>query len=329
MIKLSRSISTLGYYTSGITGHGHKAWVILLVSLGGADAIILGTDLWRLRLLSGIGLTFILPGYVWLKALNWGGTRAGLERLVLTGGTSAAISAVAMLGAVYWPGPLTLATTLTALNISILLAAGISPFLSSKPGGDQGLIWPERRTWAVFLVILGVAGYLRFAHLGYGEFHEDALENMNLAVRAMKGEEYAPFLDSKGPVHWLLPASLWLTTGWINEAIARFPFAFSSLLTVAMVYALGWRMTGSVAVGLLGSTLVTINGFFVAFARHVENRSLIILWGVLALWCAYQFYRTRGRALLILGSFFLAVGLIAHPNTLLYLPPFGLMIGYT
>ena len=65
-----------------------------------------------------------------------------------------------------------------------------------------------------------------------------------LAVRAMKGEEYAPFLDSKGPIHWLLPAALWLMHGWINETLARIPFALCSTLTVMAVYMLGRRMAG-------------------------------------------------------------------------------------
>jgi len=318
--------------------HRYRAAFLPLLILGMADALILSTELSYLRLVSGIILTFILPGYVWLKALHWSGTQAGLERLVLTGGASAAISAVVLLGAAYWPGPLTLTTTLIALNSAIL--AGLlgalltthsqSTALALLPADDaeSGWTWPGWQTGIILALILGVAFYLRFAHLGYAEFHEDALENMRLAVRAMKGEEYAPFLDSKGPVHWLLPASLWLTTGWVNEAIARFPFAFSSLLTVLGVFILGHRMSGRATIGLVGSALVAINGFFVAFARHIENRSLIILWGLLAAWCAYQFYRTRNGRSLILGSFFLAAGLIAHPDVLLYLPPFGLMIGY-
>jgi hypothetical protein len=178
-----------------------------------------------------------------------------------------------------------------------------------------------------------VAAFLRWYTLGYGEFHEDELENMRLAVRAMKGEEYAPFLDSNGPVHWLLPAALWLMHGWINEAIARSPFAICSLLTVLAVYALGRRMAGP-AVGLIGSGLVAVSGLLVAYARHVENPSLIVFWSVLAAWCAYRFYQAdipsdkAIGSMQILGGLFLGIGLVAHPNMILYLPPFVFMIGF-
>ena len=65
----------------------------------------------------------------------------------------------------------------------------------------------------ILLAILTIAAATRFTRLGYAEFHEDALENMRLIVRAYKGEEYAPFLDSKGPIHWLVPASWWYLNG--------------------------------------------------------------------------------------------------------------------
>ena len=52
-----------------------------------------------------------------------------------------------------------------------------------------------------------VAAIVRFTRIGYAEFHEDELENMRLIVRAYKGEEFVPFIDSKGPIHWLLPAA--------------------------------------------------------------------------------------------------------------------------
>ncbi len=189
-------------------------------------------------------------------------------------------------------------------------------------------VWPPPRILIALAVIVCVAIFLRWYNIGYGEFHEDALENMRLAVRAMGGEEYAPFLDSKGPVHWLLPGSLWLMQGWINEGIARFPFAICGTLTVLAVYILGRRMAGPV-VGVIGSGFVAINGFFVAYARHIENPTLIVLWGVLAAWCAYRFYQERMGSMQILGGLFLGIGLVAHPDVLLYLPPFAFMLALT
>jgi 4-amino-4-deoxy-L-arabinose transferase-like glycosyltransferase len=289
-------------------------------------AIIL-TDVSWLRLLGGVALVFVLPGLAWLHALNWFGTRCGIERIALLGGLSAAISSAALLGAVYWPGPWDLHPTLIALDLVTLLGVVVGLLrLRRREAGRW--VWPAPTIFVALLAILCVAVFLRWYNIGYAEFHEDALENVRLAVRAVAGEEYAPFLDSKGPVHWLLPGALWLSMGWVNEGIARSPFAICGTLAVLAVYALGRRMAGP-SVGVIGSAFVAVNGFFVAYSRHVENPTLVVLWGVLAAWCAYRFYQERMGSMQILGALFLGIGLIAHPDVLLYLPPFAFMLALT
>ncbi len=304
-----------------------KWHLILLVGLLVANVIVVLAGVFWLRLLAGVALVFVLPGLAWLHAFNWFETRCGIERIVLVGGLSAAISSAALLGAVYWPGPWTLYPTLIALDLVALL--GVVVGFLRPPRQEAGKwVWPPPRILIALVVILFVAVFLRWYNIGYGEFHEDALENMRLAVRAMGGEEYAPFLDSKGPVHWLLPGSLWLIQGWVNEGVARFPFAICGTLGVLAVYTLGRRMAGPV-VGVIGSGFVAVNGFFVAYARHIENPTLIVLWGVLASWCAYRFYQERMDSMQILGGLFLGIGLVTHPDVLLYLPPFVFMLALT
>jgi 4-amino-4-deoxy-L-arabinose transferase-like glycosyltransferase len=309
---MSRSWSQLRWHLAVPAG-------LLLANL----AILLTQVAW-LRLAAGVALVFVLPGWAWLQACHWFQTRSGIERLVLLGGLSAAISSIALLGAVYWPGPWSLATTLVALDLAAL-AGVLAGFFTSPAAGSGPWQWPPAKIALALLAVMCLAIFLRWYHLGYAEFHEDALENMRLAARAMGGEEYAPFLDSKGPVHWLLPGSLWLMHGWLTEGLARLPFALCSTLVVLAVYVLGSRIAGPL-VGVLGSGFVALNGFFVAYARHVENPSLIVLWGVLAAWCAYRFYREGRGALLILGGLFLGIGLVTHPDVVLYLPPFGFML---
>jgi len=211
-----------------------------LLVLALADAIILFVPLDALKLIAGLAMLFILPGLPWLSTLDWLGTRDGIERIVLLCGLSLAMAATALLGAVYWPGPFDLAAVLIALNAVTLGGVAGGAYRGWRKGDllspDSGKCsladwsWPERRTLIVLLAVVVVATFLRWYTLGYGEFHEDELENMRLAVHAMKGEEFAPFIDSKGPVHWLVPGALWLMHGWVNEAIARTPFALCSTI---------------------------------------------------------------------------------------------------
>ncbi len=313
-----------------------RHWAVLPALLLAANAAILLTGAGWLRLLAGCALLFALPGIAWLRALGWLGSRRGLERLVWTAGLSTALASIAMLVAVYWPQPLNLTQTLLVLDAFTLagvLVELIWPSLgrSVNPNRHARLEWPSGWVLVALLVIFAVALFLRWYALGYGEFHEDELENMRLAVRAMKGEEYAPFLDSKGPIHWLLPAALWMMHGWINEAIARIVFALCSSLTVLAVYSLGRRML-SEKVALVAAGAMAINGLLVAYARHVENPSLIVFWAVLAAWCGYRVYRLRHRpgaeatVVQVTGWLLLGVGLMAHPNMILYVPPFAFLI---
>lgn len=307
-----------------LTSATYRRAGLFLLALALVDGIILTVHIYPIQLAAQLILLFILPGWSWMAGLNWLNTDDGPIRVALAGGTGAAVSAMAMLGAVYWPGPLTQSITLIALN-GVSLAGLLLAIITGGINNSQRISWPDKRTLLVLGVILAVAAFYRFYALGYGEFHEDELENMRSIVQAMKGEEFAPFLDSKGPIHWLHPAAMWLMTGWNTEAMARLTVAVCSLFTVVAVFSLGQIMANT-TVGLIAAATVAVNGFFIAYARHVENPSLIVLWGVLAAWCAYRYYKTGDGPPLLAGSFLMAVGLIAHPDVLLYLPPFGLAV---
>lgn len=299
---------------------------LLLALLVGNAVVLFGTsELWDWpRFLAALALTFVLPGWAWLPVLGWLQTEEFIERLALIVGLSSLLSSLVLLFTVLLPGPFTETPTLLALNLLTLAGLLLSIIRCRLPTTNYqlplSLHFPSRTVLLILLAIIAVAAVTRLTRLGYAEFHEDELENMRLIIRAYKGEEYAPFLDSKGPIHWLLPAALWYLNGWLNEGIARAPFALTALLLAPMMYSLGKRMSGRDSVGLAAAGFVALNGFYVALARHVENRSLIVFWGALAIWLAYRYYKENLPALLPVLALTLAVGLIAHPTVLLFLP---------
>jgi hypothetical protein len=324
--------------------------LFLALLLGNTIVLYSSPDWTWLRFPAALALTFVLPGWAWLSALGWLHTDDAIERIVLVSGGSSVLSALALLIALLLPGPFTETPNLIALNLATLtgLAWSIvkcqpieaSARDNSRPPDGQStpvrravvnlkskIVWPSRTVLLILLVIVAVAAFTRLFRLGYAEFHEDELENMRLIVRAYKGEEYAPYLDTKGPIHWLLPAALWYLNGWVNEGIARTPFVITSILLAPMMFVLGRRMSGGrAALGLLAAGFVVVNGFYVAYARHVENQSLIVFWGALAMWLAYRWYKEKTDPFLIYVAVILAVGLIAHPDVLLYLPVFAYVV---
>ncbi|MCB0191980.1 MAG: glycosyltransferase family 39 protein [Anaerolineae bacterium] len=333
-----------------------KTQIVLCVALLLSNAIILyaNPDWPWLRLPAAWALTFVLPGWAWLPRWQWLHTNEGVERIVLIGGFSLTLSSLALLITVLLPGPFTETPVIVTLNLVTLAGLVLQlPILGgneeskakaeakqpnqstdyptnqhpNQPTTQLSLHWPSRTVLLILIAIVAVGAFTRLTRLGYAEFHEDELENMRLIVRAYKGEEYVPFIDSKGPIHWLLPAALWYTNGWINEGIARTPFALASLLLIPTMYMLGRRISnGREHVGLIAAGIVVLNGFFASLARHVENRSLIVFWGALAVWLAYRYYREERPSLLIFLALTLSVGLIAHPTVLLYLPVIAFII---
>lgn len=302
--------------------------ITLFLALLLSNAIVLSSSLdWTwLRFPAALALTFVLPGWAWMSALNWLHTDDAVERVVLVIGGSSVLSALALLIALLLPGAFTETPNLVALNLATLTGLAWSTVSSQSKIANlkSKIAWPSRTVLLILLAIVAVAAFTRLFRLGYAEFHEDELENMRLIVRAYKGEEYAPYLDTKGPIHWLLPAALWYLNGWVNEGIARTPFVITSILLVPIMFVLGRRMSGGrAALGLLAAGFVAVNGFYVAYARFVENQSLIVLWGALAVWLAYRWYKEDTDWFLFYTAVILAVGLIAHPDVLLYLPVFA------
>jgi len=297
--------------------------------LGNAIILYGNLDWFWLRWPAAVTMMFVLPGWAWLPCFGWLHTRQAIERIVLVVGLSSLLSALVLLVTVLLPGPFTEPPVMIALNLAILAGLGcqLIPAIQSKIHNQKAKIeWPSRNVLLILLAILAVAAFTRFSQLSYAEFHEDELENMRLIVRAYKGEEYAPFLDSKGPIHWLLPAALWYLNGWLTEGLARTPFALTSLLLIPAMYVLGKRLSSRDDVGLLAAGFVAVNGFFVAYARYVENPSLIVFWGALAMWFAYRYYQESTNTFLLWMALALAVGLVTHPDVLLYLPVCGYIV---
>jgi len=303
-----------------------KTQIALLVALLVSNAIILFINpAWAwLRMPVVVAFVFALPGWAWLPALGWLHTNRAVERLALLFGASSLLVALALYFVVLLPGPFTEPQVLITLNLLTLAGLAAQFFRGDAAAGP--LEWPSRRTLLILLAIVAVAAVTRFTRLNYAEFMEDELENVRMIVQAYKGEEYAPFTDSKGPIHWLLPAALWYANGWLDEGLARTTFALASLLAVPLMFALTHRLTGKENLGLAAAGFMALNGFYVSLARHVENRALIVFWGVLAVWLAYRYYKERINSMALYAAFTLAVGLIAHPTVILFTPAVGFVV---
>jgi len=322
-------------------GHSKQPVLGALLMLMVADGLIVAGTSPDLRYGAALILLAFLPGWVWLGPFLARPVHV-VERLILAIGLSLALTIFGTLLAVYLPGPISTPPLLIVTNL--LVIAGLSLRFLSGPGGPKlhfgtgspsgpvnhqpSTVYPGSHPSSLgspsgfiisLIILLILAAALRLPRLGYAEFHEDEAEALIFGVRLLQGEDYALFLHRKGPAQMLVPLAFWLFSGQINETFARFPFALSSILSVAVLCLLGRRWLDWRA-GLVAGLLWAINGYAIGFGRMVQYQALIFFLEPLAIYCLYLAWQDHQPRLQILAALLLAATLLAHFDALLLLP---------
>lgn len=155
--------------------------------------------------------------------------------------------------------------------------------------GRIKMLWPRlfqsKTLWAVLLLLL--AGAVRFHLLGAQSFWNDEGNSYVQATRSFTEIAANAGRDIHPPgYYWLLAA--WRGMVGETEFALRALSAFASLLTVAVVYAIGQRLGGAL-IGLSAGLFVSLNGFQVYYAQETRMYALLALWVALAMWCLWGF----------------------------------------
>jgi hypothetical protein len=186
--------------------------------------------------------------------------------------------------------------------------------------------------------------------LGYSEFQGDEALIMGRAAQILAGERDQIFLHQKGPVEILMPVALWSLTETASEGLVRVPFALVGVLAVAAIASLAARWFDPRA-GVLAGLLVAGNGFLLAFSRIVQYQNVVVAMGALSLLALTHYahrrvhegrppsgnenvgaisisrdevkrcylWRRRLRDI-VLAATFMAYGLLAHYDAVLFAP---------
>lgn len=275
------------------------------------------------RYWAAFALLWALPAVAWYRCLPGEALVRGVSGLGLAFVGSSLLTLVLHL----LPGafPVRIARIAYLLPVCLLLSltwrcGRSSPNRTREP--EASLSVPRRLPWGL-MVVLVIALLVRVPNLAYSEFQGDEAVVLQRAADALGGDETELFLHQKGPVEILIPMSLWALTGTINEWQARLPFVLAGLLAVFVVVALAQHWFGRRG-GILAGLLVAINGFFVAFSRIVQYQNLVIAMGGLCLlWllsAAEYNRRARPRLGVVMAAIFLAFGLLAHYDAVLFAP---------
>ena len=291
---------------------GIRPWLAVAAALIAGNCLLLVAPPGPMRT-AGALLTLVLPGLALAEVLLSNTSR--LLRWTVGAGLGYAFIIIAGLALAYSPGPLSrwgvlmLADGLSLLLIVILLRSGKR---AASPGDGSRLI--------PLVMILLVAGFFRFASLGYSEFQGDEVKAMMPAARVLAGDPDALMLErKKGPAEILLPMLPWRLAETTDEASARLPFALAGLGTLVTVFLLGRKLGGDPA-GFAAAGVAALNGLLIAFSRIVQYQAVVLWMSALAVLCAWEWYERGRTRWVLLAGVFTGIGLLAHYDALAVMP---------
>jgi hypothetical protein len=284
-----------------------------------------GLSLWLplpyiVRLTAAALLAVLLPGWLCLQLVDVSGDTM-LEQLVLAAGAGYGLIVLGSLGLLYAAGYVSapwLVGLLTVLSLS--LAAGCLWRAAARTEQANPPRWPTRPELALFALPVAVAAFFSFTNLGYSDYWGDEMNGLLRAVSIIEGRPETLFEHTKGPVEVLLPAVFGLLAGRFETFTVRLPFALAHVVGVGGFYCLGRHMFNR-RVGLLAALILALNGLYLAFGRMLQYQAVVFLMTALSLLLAYHFYRHGRGIYLAFSALFAGVGLLAHYDTLLALPP--------
>lgn len=151
--------------------------------------------------------------------------------------------------------------------------------------------------------ILALAAALRFAGLGSESLWLDEGYSVRVASGSLREVIAGASGDIHPPLYYLLLHG-WMALAGRSEAAVRTPSAIAGVITVALAWAIGRRVRGSVA-GLLAAWLVALSGFQIHYAQEARSYALLAMLAALSWWFAMRAAlegRTRDRVAMTITS---------------------------
>ncbi len=307
--------------------------------------------IYLIRLLAATGLAFFLPGWLLLRSIKYT-THSLLEQIILACSLSYGLTIMSMLITLYVAGYLSLSLiigVLGLLNFGLWimdlrlriddlrlgnLKSKIVNLKSSIPNRKSQIVNP--------LILVAIAAFFSLTNLGYADYWGDEMNGLLRAIAIINGRAEVIFEHTKGPAEILIPATFGLLVGQFEPFTLRFPFALAHILGIVSYYLLARRLFGQ-KVGFVAALLLAINGLYLAFGRMVQYQAIVFLMSSSALnlanifvgqaSCLSKYDRQDAcptvfvyRTPLMLCSFLIGVGLLAHYDMLLILPPVAYLI---
>jgi hypothetical protein len=302
--------------------------VVLLTLI--AHLLVLVSPIIELRVIGAVVLLFIIPGpcftAVILPLNRWIPLS---ERLVLSIGSSAALSVILLWILYLLPPRLTVNLILSAYDITIVGLIAIAVWLAryhqakSSSRSNSIALYSDFQFIVALAAIVCVDLILVLPRLNFGDLLGDELQVAEPVVDILLGNKAMLFSVSKGPAQLLLVMGIARLSDSLSEWIMRLPFALCAVIA-AGAFALLARLRFSLTITALVTVLMISQGMLLNLARWTQYQMFVLAMIHLALYCGLRGWVTRRSSLStrywILAAIFGGAGLLGHYDGALIAP---------
>lgn len=172
------------------------------------------------------------------------------------------------------------------------------------------------------VVLVLLAGFLRFYNLGYSDYIGDEQKAMLLPEGSQATWNFL-IKQRKGPMQFLVSYIPRIFVGNFNNELAeRIPFALFSVASVWLFYALVKKLTKDHIIALSSAFLFMVNGFIVGFGRIAQYQNLNIFFSLLSLYFYSDFVFREDHLIrrTLLGTLFWCLSILSHWDGVFIIP---------
>jgi uncharacterized membrane protein len=194
---------------------------------------------------------------------------------------------------------------------------------AARDAGGPGA--PLRASWPALLAITALGVGLRFYRLGHQSLWMDEVLTATNADHSLSQLLFDSSVDRNFPP--LYTALIHLVQQWLGKAdvVLRLPSAIAGTLSVPILYA-GVRSELGERTALLSALLLAISPFHVWYSQEARPYALLVLLGLVALWCAARFVERPDSRAWLAG--FVLAGAAAFYCHLVAAPFLLVLVGY-
>lgn len=168
----------------------------------------------------------------------------------------------------------------------------------------------SRYLWPALLLITLLAGALRFYHLGAWSMWSDEVASLRDAASLGNVATY--------PIGYFLIGRAVRLFG-DSEFVARFIPALAGTLTAPMLFLVARRLF-SFRAGVVAGLLLALSNFHLFYSQYARYYTLLMLFGLLAMWMAFVGMEREDRARLAGAVGWMILAVLTHWSALLLLP---------